>query len=165
MCMIYAIFREKSKRKAWGWIEFTSNVWLRSADLHKVRFWESHQPPTHRLHHHRPALLHGNQREVSVISPLENKCHCRWASTEMRDGVYLLQVWDHFKRVLWIHAWLLSRGGNSVLPGRTNTRHQRTQQYFPLLWHLFETSSVHLFDSVSVNFLFGQSVRFNSIIV
>lgn len=34
--------------------------------LYKVQLWESHQPPPHRLHHHRLALLHWNQRTVKI---------------------------------------------------------------------------------------------------
>lgn len=29
-------------------------------------------------------------------------------------------MWNHFKRVLWLHAWLLPRGGYPLLAGRAN---------------------------------------------
>lgn len=34
------------------------------SDLYQVQHREPHQPASHRLHHHRPTLLHRNQREV-----------------------------------------------------------------------------------------------------
>lgn len=39
-----------------------SLVWL--VDLHQVQHREPHQPASHRLYHHRPALLHRNQSKV-----------------------------------------------------------------------------------------------------
>lgn len=37
---------------------------LRLLDLYQVQHREPYQPASHRLYHHRPTLLHRNQREV-----------------------------------------------------------------------------------------------------
>lgn len=37
-------------------------LWL--LDLYQVQHREPHQPASYRLYHHRPTLLHWNQREV-----------------------------------------------------------------------------------------------------
>lgn len=41
-----------------------SEATLPFLDLYKVQHRKPHQPASYRLHHHRPAVLHRNQREV-----------------------------------------------------------------------------------------------------
>lgn len=48
--------------------------WL--LDLYQVQHREPHQPASYRLYHHRPTLLHWNQREVRGANKPVKKHSC-----------------------------------------------------------------------------------------